>query len=441
MAQQAIHFEWSISEEATVWQEADQRVSLARPDFRLIPPGAYPRSAPLLHTIVLLVISLLSVASSGSLVQVDQQTRLQMEIAATLQREEGFWRQNEPTRFRELLDADVRREWRSDWFLPWGIEPDRRATLGVEVMGVEMQDDRLLVYTQVNEPMIAWWRSIPYRELRFYRQSREGWVRTSPEPASFGPLRTLATPHLRLQFYESDAPVILAIAVRMELAYVQLHRLLGQTPTATPLTLNFVVAPDQMREFRVSEEPLRFSSPRLLKTPLGQTNEEYTAHLVISHLADRTLLQLLGEEGRQRANRWRTMFWGASGRLRSQVLGERSPWQHEAEQFFRQADRSQRPLRFTDIDDRYPSLTAPREAYLWEYMAAESLIAYIVQTYGWEGVTSLFREFGHSNYWSKLAPNAFAQPMSELEAGWNRYLNEHYSTVPTAQQESSLPRP
>jgi hypothetical protein len=116
--------------------------------------------------------------------------------------------------------------------------------------------------------------------------------------------------------------------------------------------------------------------------------------------------------------------------LRSQVLGERSPWQHEAERFFGRTDRSQRLLRFTDIDDRYTSLGPPREAYLWEYMAAESLVAYIAQTYGWERVAALFGEFAYSSYWSKAIPNVFGQSVTELEAGWNRYLDETYAPRP-----------
>lgn len=429
----SVHFEWSIAEEGTVWSEATlltpwplqgNAAAWTQPAVPQVTPLALP-TTPLFPVIVLLLIALLTGASVPWPPQ-DEVLRLQRQIEAALQREERVWRHNNIALFRNLLDSQARLEWRTDWSMPWGIQPDQRIQLGARITAIEAHGDLLWVHTQISQPMTAWWRAAPFSELRFYRHTRNGWIRTSPMIDAWGEVRTLATPHLRFQFYERDTSTILALSTRVELAYLQLYQLLGRSPPPTPITLSFVVVPDQMREFRMGEEPLRFSSPALLKAPLELSAAEYTAHLAISHLADRALIDLLGYNSRQYANRWRTLFWGAAGRLRIEVLGERSPWQQEAAAFFRQTDLGQRPLRFTDIDDRYTGQNVPREAYLWEYMAAEALIDYVVQRYGWQGVSALFGGLGQSSYWSKVIPSVFHQPVSDLETDWNRYLAETY---------------
>lgn len=435
----SVRFEWAFAEEGAVWHDAE----LLRPwpavgAVSILPslhdeplPALSFQTTPLLPALVLLLIGLWTTASVP-VSSPEAPARLQRQIEATLQQEERVWQQNDIAQFRTLLDPLAQPEWRSDWSMAWGIQPNQRNTLGTRIVSLEVQDQLLLVQTLVTQPQIAWWRSTPYRELRFYRRSSAGWVRTAPIPTAWGQVRTVATPHLRFHFYEQDAPTILALSAQVEVAYLQLYQLLGHPPPTASLTLTFGVGPDYMREFRMSEEPLRFASPRLLKSPGGLTDGEYITHLVISHLADRALLEILARNDRLQVSRWRNMLWGATGRLRIELLGQRSPWQQEAEAFFRQTNPGQPPLHFTDIDDRYTGLMVPREGYLWEYMAAESLIAYVEQLYGWEGVIALFGGFSHTSYWSKLIPNVFDQSAADLEADWNQYLVETYRASQSA---------
>ncbi|HMN31554.1 MAG TPA: hypothetical protein PKE45_25620, partial [Caldilineaceae bacterium] len=255
MARQTIYIEWSIADESVVWQNADavaplparQSAQTAAADQQLVHP---------LRILALVMFALLATAATARVPQPDQKWQIQEQIEAALQHEESVWRKNDAALFSQFLDETAGREWRRDWFMPWGVEPDQRVTLGIHVIDIEAAGALVSVQTEVAQPLTAWWRTAPYRELRFYRPSTKGWVRTGPDPAAWGQVRTLATPHFRFQFYEQDAAAILTIAERTELAYRRLYQLLGQTPAATPIRLTFVVAPDQVREFEVSNAPL-----------------------------------------------------------------------------------------------------------------------------------------------------------------------------------------
>jgi hypothetical protein len=340
-----------------------------------------------------------------------------------LHREELAWQQNNAAQFSQFLDRQIPREWRRDWFLPWGIEPSQRTTLGVQMVQIE-QAQPVAAHTLVTHAVLEWWRGLPYQELRFYRQTETGWVRTKPAVEDWGRLHTLATPHLQFEFYERDAAPMLALAEPMERAYVKLYALLGRKLPPQPITLTFAVVPDRVHEFTPTEDGLTFSSPLLLKTPVGLTPSQYTAHLIVNRLADQALRQMVDSSRRRGANRWQSMVRAANGRLRSEILGQRSPWQQQAERLFRQTNWTLSPLRLTDISDRYSGKIPSRATIMWEYMAAESVIDYVVQVYGWEGLAALIRGFGEFSFWNGLIPSVFGVSVPEFEVGWNRYLAE-----------------
>jgi hypothetical protein len=382
--------------------------------------------ARVLRMAVLILVGVLLVTGASFAPSEHNPARLQGEIEAALQREERTWQNNDAALFNQLLDHQIKREWRRDWFMPWGVEPVQRTGLGVFVISIEPQRDLVLVNTLVTQAATEWWRAIPYREVRFYRQTENGWVRTAPALNDWGKVRTLATPHLRFEFYERDAPAILAIAAPLELAYLKLYALLEREPPAEVVRLTFAVTPDQAHEFSPEDDRLAFASPLLLKTPLGLTPTDYMLHLVVNRLIDHALQETFGGARRRGANRWQSMLRAANGRLRSELLGQRSPWQQQAEMVFRQTSWEHRQLRLTDISDRYSGKIPSRATVMWEYMAAEAVVSYVVQVYGWDGLSDLIRGFGKTSFWYGLIPAAFGSSVEEFEAGWNQYLTEHY---------------
>lgn len=60
--------------------------------------------------------------------------------------------------------------------------------------------------------------------------------------------------------------------------------------------------------------------------------------------------------------------------------------------------------------------------------AADSLVEYILVTYGRESVPHLLDAMGQSADWNGVAPAIFGIPTEQFEAQWHAYLYEHYPT-------------
>lgn len=62
------------------------------------------------------------------------------------------------------------------------------------------------------------------------------------------------------------------------------------------------------------------------------------------------------------------------------------------------------------------------------HAAADSLVEYILVTYGRESVPRLLDAMSKANDWRTVAPTAFGIPIEQFEAEWQAYLYEHYPT-------------
>jgi hypothetical protein len=417
MAQHTVSFEWRVVEDEERWWQAE-------------PPAAAPtfrhEARQLLDAVcrcAALILVSLAAASSALAPAVEAQEQLHREIEAALGREEVVWQANDARQYSQLLDRQLARMWQRDWFTPWGIDPRRRISLATRVMKVEPQGDFVAAHTLVFDPGTEWWRAVPYRETRFYRQTKQGWVRTVPGADFWGAPQTVETPHLRFRFYERDGATVFAIADQMERAYLAVYELLHLTPPVERLTITIAPVPDVVHEFSNEVEALTISSPALLRTPVGFSDTDQLEHLLVNHLTARAVFQA---SGRSSLYRRRTLLWGVRGWMRTRVLGERSPWQNQAALVFRQLNNGYRPLRLTDISDRYPSEFPTHEEYMWEYIAAESVVAYTVAEYGIDRLPALLHGVGGFSYWGGLIKEVFGIPVEEFEQGWNRYLVQHY---------------
>jgi hypothetical protein len=431
MAQHTVSFEWRVVEDKEPWGQVEPLAD--RPATQSEPRQLLPALG---RCAALILVSL--VAASGALAPVQSaEGRLHRAIEAALGREEAVWQANDARQYSQLLDHQLARMWQRDWFAPWGIDPRRRTSLATSLVRVEPQPDVVAAHTLVFDPGTEWWRAVPYRETRFYRQTAQGWVRTVPGADFWGAPQTVETPHLRFRFYQRDGATVFAIADGLERAYLAVYALLELTPPAERLTITLAPVPDVVHEFSNDVEPITLASPALMRTPVGLSDAEQLEHLLVNHLTARAVFHSLAEVGRSSLYRRRTLLWGVRGWMRTTILGERSPWQSQAALVFRQLNHGYRPLRLTDISDRYPSEFPTDAEYMWEYIAAESVVAYTVAHYGVDRLPDLLHGVGGFSYWGGLIEDVFGIPVEEFEQGWNRYLALQYPPLAPAPEASS----
>jgi hypothetical protein len=439
MAQRSINFEWSVVEDEEVWRNLPAVTAPTAPGYerqggRL--SAQLNRSATDHRQLVrglwmTLMCAVCLLAMTGTtFAPTDQGWEVaQTEVKAVLKLEESAWQANDEDLYNTLLDDQVAGDWRRDWRMAWGIEPAERRDLGIAVTRLEPFEDLVRVEMNVNQPYPEWWRLVPYREQRFYRPTETGWVRTLPTAAYWGQLRALETPHLRFEFYERDAGLMIALANRLELVYLQLYRLFGLEPPLNEGKLTLAVLPEPVRTGSSYGGRLRFTSPTLARVPQGLSDADHLAHQIVSRFTSRVLNQVLTESGRTNSYSWQNMFRAVRGWLRTDVLAQRSPWHQQAELVFRRLRQDYPYLHLVDVTDPYRSELPSREQDMWEYMVAESIVSYAVDTYGQEKLTTFVQGLGEYNYWSALLPRTFGVPVAEFEAGWNRYLDQTYAPI------------
>jgi hypothetical protein len=350
-------------------------------------------------------------------------------VRTTLAMEKLAWQTNDTALQSSLVDprvgASVQREWRQ----PWEIDPTQRSDLDERLLTVAPLHDYMLATMVVNRPDEAWWRSTPYREIRFYRETPNGWVRTTPASTFWGSARSIETPTLRFEFHDRDAPTVIALLDRLELANQRLDQLLAITSTGVISKATFVVAPDVVHGWGTYQNRMRLTSPFLAKVPNGLNDEDYLAQMMVNRLTHLALTRLLENTDSNGSYRWRSLLWAVSGWLRTTVLEQRTPWHLQAETAFRANLTHHLPLRMTDVVSRNGGTATSRSEYMEEYMIAESVVAYAVDTYGVEKLPALVRSLTQHGSWAVIAPQVFDVSMVEFEAGWNRYVVKHYSRI------------
>lgn len=428
MAQQGIVFEWHIAEERDAWRPLPRAQPFVAQDDGHASVGEQWLVGWVLRVATLFAAGAMLVAAASPTPPDHETAAMLDEVRAVLHLEETAWKQNDPELFNTLLDSEIGREWRREWRVTWAIPPEQRTDMGVTIAGVEPLGDLVVMNVLVTQPPIEWWRAIPFQELRYYRRAEHGWVRTVPDEAYWGKRYALETPHLRFEFTERDAPLVLPIANRMETAYLALHELLELPRPAQSEKFTLAVVPEIVDTWRTNRSAQRITSPRLAPMALGLAPTEHLADEMFDRMAGYVLNQMLLEVGRGGSNRWRTVFWALRGRLCQEILAHCSPWYAEAEAAFAH-DRTTTPgqaLRLIDIQDRYGNEMRTRDAYLWEYGATHSMLDYVITTYGWAHVPTMVRGFGQFSFWSGVIPAVFRQSVPDFERGWNRHLQARW---------------
>ena len=316
-----------------------------------------------------------------------------------------------------------------------------------------------------------------YVEHRFYRETEDGWVRTTPRPALWGPMRSHETRFFRFYFHEQDAVAVNATADRIDDFYAGLREDLGLplSDDAEKLSIYVTVpeAPqlDMLSLFFVGNR-LEVPSPKLLPvlesaTP-SQALEQTIDQALIQSLVQQPEMQLEVRNDRyplldgmrlwqlRQANhqaewytanvRWLYTEWPAihrgdrvlrvgeadwlchvtyggtpliANRLLSDDCGDSDPAHLMQDMPFP-------PQQLVDLE-MIPSIPTSAEQWVhrWQQLAIlASIVDYAVTTYGRHTLPLLLQAMSVYDDWETLIPAVFDVSVEEFEAGWHAYLKK-----------------
>jgi hypothetical protein len=425
MIHQPIHYEWKVIEEGD-WER--KRWTSGVPADQ---PGVDGTVEATLLTQfwrgLVVVLATISLTGATFAPRQEEPSWAESAVAPTLQLEAQAWATQDGGLLDRLIDPGVSARFQDEW--RFGLDREATATndYGASVLGVEAVGNLVQVQMSVTQPVPQWWISTPHRETRFYRQTGDSWMRTVPGDDFWGPVRSVETAHLRFEFRDRDLPAVIAAADRMETAFVRAHRWLGVPLPAEAEKLTFAIVPDLVRGWGGYSSRQQMTSPILAKVPVDLSDSDYLAQQIISRIASRTLNQL-HQDDEQATNtyQWRTMLWALSGWFRTELAQQRTPWHRQAEALFAREVAHALPLTLNQIENQYPSWRVDQEAMMLEYMMAETIIDYIITTYGPEQLPALVLTFNDNHSWLGIIPQLFDQTTEEFEAGWNDYLQARF---------------
>jgi hypothetical protein len=220
---------------------------------------------------------------------------------------------------------------------------------------------------------------------------------------------------------------------QIEDLYLALHTLLQLETPSTHNKITFAVVPEPVYGQGSFASRHLFTSPLLDKVPRDLTDADYLAHLIIGRLANRAVDAVIGESAGYHTNgyatygyEWRNIRRSTSGWLRTELLGQRSPWHQQAEALFGAELETLLPLQLTRTIARSTGDPFNSHETMRQYMLAESVVAYIAAFYGHGHLVRFVRGLGRHDSWGRLIPDIFDTTRDDFEAGWNHYLRTTY---------------
>lgn len=308
-----------------------------------------------------------------------------------------------------------------------GDDPD------VKLFNVTPVGNLIMTELLISRPPINWRQTSPYWEKHFYRETTDGWQEVKPDQEFWGPTLLHETDHLRFQFSERDTATLQPVLAQMETHYLTIHQLLNLPPPLATEKLNLEITPEQITWRGIYTDRIKITSPLVSQIPEQLSATEFLAHRMVNRML---VWVVNGNFGRQTmqtpeqapvqsfAYSWRALRWGLRSWLETELLGERWPWDQQALDAFVQQSKGRMPLRLADITSQTEGQFNDRNQRMWQSAAAESLVTYVVKTYGRERLPKLWQGLSKYNDWPTLITGVFDMPVEEFETGWNRYLAE-----------------
>ena len=396
------------------------------------------------------------------------------EIATTVDTESWAASNGSQAIRQEILDPTAPPAWRSRMLLEHIPMVDETAgdNPPVDVHPLLFRDGVSLVQVRERSPT-----GPVYVESRFYRETTDGWVRTTPRPELWGPMQRRETRFFRFHFYERDAAAVAVVADGIDAFYTGLREDLALPPPddAEPLTIDVTVpeAPQlDMLSIYFVRDSLELPSPELVPVLENATPAQALAETVhralIQHLFQQPAVQLgvrrywyLLLEGmrvrqlRQASNqtawyadnlRWLYTEWPAIRRGDRALRPGEADWlchistggtpliatwllpddcsEETAAQLL--AAMPLPPQHIADLT-MIPVIRASQEHWMvhWQRRAIlASIVDYGVTTYGRQTLPRLLQAMTVYDDWDTLIPAVYGVSVTEFENGWLAYIRQ-----------------
>lgn len=448
---QQVNFEWNIGDDdwgtalllpnrwgsaeppftlPTRWKRGDRSVTGEALGIATVEPGQWISAGEAqflrnrLRDLFLLALAVILLGSMPFTPDQVAQQRAEAGVAAALASEYSAWQRKDRDTFTGLIDLSMAERWQWEWRDYWSLPPADFADLGLTVRRIDRQDELVRVEALVTRPSTKWWRSSPYREIRFYRETEKGWLRTMPADSYWGEAKVTETTHLRFEYRAHDAPMVEAQVERLEALYLHLYQWLELNPE-TKYKWTFVLLPDRTDGRTGYYYRNEFTSPALAEVPDMLTDEEYVAQMIISSMTSQAVYGV-SPTRRNYLHRWEMIVWSLYGWLRSDLLGQRSPWHTQAQEVFKAALPTHFPLTLTDIEHWADESRPAQERVMRQYMVSESIVDFAMNHYGREKLPTLLTAMEVERSWDELTTTVFGVSAAEFEVAWNRYIEAKY---------------
>jgi hypothetical protein len=428
MARRTVTFEWHIVEDGQDWaQLAAGHATPAQPRQSALDSDRW-LLAQFLRVLTLSLVAVMLVTSAALTPLDRERLHLSGAIYASLALEAKAWQTNDHRLFNRLLDPEVGSEWQREWG-DWGVvDPKTGAEPKAQLLSVASVGDIALAEVLISQPTSQWLQTSPYRESRFYKESTQGWLRTTPSHAFWGERQVKETAHLRFEYWTRDAGALEPSVAQLETLYLALYQMLQLEPPATSPKLTFVITPDLIRGVGGTGDRLAVTSPLMSKVPADLSATGYLSQTIVSRMTYRALMGMIIDQqpGDSYSYQWRTLQRAIRGWLRTTLLGQPGPWDLQAEAIFRFHLQEHIPLQLKTLITNGKIPFDDRDYSMWQYAAAESVVDYAVATYGQKRLPALLHGLRADEAWDDLIPSVFGASVADFEQGWNRYLAEKY---------------
>jgi hypothetical protein len=423
MTQQRITFEWILEEgKVDFWRTPEAEgtgdtLGLNSAEQRIV--------LRVLRGLTLLLVVIATASGAGISHGERERREAQEGIDFTLSLESEAWKRRDRRLYESLIDPNLDESWVDEWRDYWRAgaesEPEFEATL----LYVRESGGFMQATVVTKQPAFEWWQTNPYREERFYRRVDQRWLRTVPPAGHWGETRELATEHLHFIYYELDAAAVEAAAPKLEAAYVDMYRTLGLNNAPSEKQIISII-PRPIGRWSSTVPQLEVTSPLLAQIPEGQSDGDYLTYEIMGWFTYRAIRDAAPNMAVRYLYRWPILVWGLRGWLRDDLLDQPSPWHTEAAAVLRDAAPEFLPISFRHITDLRTDARPTREDVILRYLAAESFMEFVVDTYGRERLPDLLLALVRHSTWEDIISPVYGLSVEEFLDAWNAHLVKEY---------------
>lgn len=481
MGKRTLQIEWTIAEEENSWQTLSAASDTNAPAHAHPLRPAADQAERRLAALVVLVGLLMAGAWmwQRQSAQVLLARQLQATVAQEIKAQQEA--QASATQPNQLLTSAIGPVMPVHAYA--GAAPGLSTALSlpdVQIHDYELVGERIMAQVIVSS-LDADGQVSAHRETHFYRQKAGEWQRIEPDPALLGPWQTLRAPYFTLRHRAIDAGPVAQTAPRLDRLYERLRRDVGLPAASTsPAILVELSDAKQANAFSLMEHAIVVASPALLSAPTEMEASEVLYQALVYPLAGLVVDEVVNQYPPSRdggaASWWPLLnalplwaVWEDGGALaagqadvrrwlvhNAQVSTPvaRQPVPHgyarlcqtygiwnlapaavsiplsctEADQAWPQPMAPALPLRLDALvpAGTRPDSGAPAPIFGSQIVALETVVEYVVATYGRAALPRLVAALGSHTTWNSLLHEVFGASAAEFEAGWQGYLRAEY---------------